>query len=52
VAVNLHGGIQLRFGTPAAARAKWAAAAAVLADKRVTTLSYIDVQVPKRPAVG
>ncbi len=52
VTVKLHGGIQLRFGTPAAARAKWAAAAAVLADERVTSLSYVDVQVPKRPAVG
>ncbi len=52
VTVKLHGGIQLRFGTPAAARAKWTAAAAVLADKRVTSLSYVDVQVPKRPALG
>lgn len=52
VTVKLDGGIQLRFGTPAAAPAKWAAAAAVLADKRVTSLSYVDVQVPKRPAVG
>jgi cell division protein FtsQ len=52
VTVELRGGIRVRFGTPAAARGKWLAAAAVLADKRVTTLSYVDVQVPKRPAVG
>jgi cell division septal protein FtsQ len=52
IAVKLHGGIELRFGTSGAAADKWAAAAAVLADKRLTTLTYIDVQVPKRPAVG
>ena len=52
VAVKLRGGIALHFGPPAAAAAKWAAVAAVLADRRLTTLSYIDVQVPKRPAVG
>ena len=28
------------------------AAAAVLADRRLTTLSYLDVRVPRRPAVG
>jgi cell division protein FtsQ len=52
IEVKLHGGIELRFGTSGAAADKWAAAAAVLADKRLTTLSYVDVEVPKRPAVG
>jgi len=50
--VTVHGGIDLRFGATSAARAKWAAAAAVLADQRVTTLEYVDVQVPSRPAIG
>lgn len=52
VVVKLDGGIELRFGAPAAAPAKWGGAAAVLADRRLTTLSYIDVRVPRRPAVG
>ena len=52
IEVKLHGGIELRFGTSGAAADKWAAAAAVLADKRLTTLTYVDVEVPKRPAVG
>jgi cell division protein FtsQ len=52
VTATLHGGIHLRFGTAGAARAKWAAAAAVLADRRLTTLAYVDVRVPQRPAVG
>jgi cell division septal protein FtsQ len=50
--VKLHGGIELRFGSAGAAPAKWAAAAAVLADRRLTMLSYVDVRVPRRPAVG
>jgi cell division protein FtsQ len=48
----LRGGIDLRFGTESQARAKWAAAAAVLADPKVTTLEYVDLQVPSRPAIG
>ena len=52
VIATMHGGIHLRFGTASAARAKWAAAAAVLADRRLTTLAYVDVRVPQRPAVG
>ena len=31
---------------------KWAAAAAVLADPKVTSLAYVDVRVPARPAIG
>ena len=52
VVVTLHGSIALRFGTGAHAAQKWAAAAAVLADPGVTGLSYIDLRVPQRPAVG
>jgi cell division protein FtsQ len=52
VVITLHGGIDLRFGLPSKAAQKWAAAAAVLADPKVTTLRYVDVRVPARPAIG
>jgi len=52
IVVTLQGGIDLRFGAASKSRAKWAAAAAVLADPKVTTLEYVDVQVPSRPAIG
>ncbi len=52
VVVELRGGIPVRFGTSDGARAKWAAAAAVLADPNLTALSYLDVRAPGRPAVG
>jgi cell division protein FtsQ len=52
VEVNLRGGIPVRFGTGSGATEKWSAVAAVLADPKLTTLSYIDVRVPDRPAVG
>ena len=52
VTLTVKGGIELRFGDAGKAADKWAAAAAVLADPRLDTLSYVDVRVPKRPAVG
>jgi cell division protein FtsQ len=52
VVVTLQQGIDLRFGSPAQAAAKWAAAAAVLADPKVTSLDYVDVRVASRPAIG
>jgi cell division protein FtsQ len=52
VEVVLRGQIPVRFGTGARAADKWAAAAAVLADPRLKELSYVDVRVPERPAVG
>ena len=52
IVATLQGGIDVRFGTATQARAKWAAAAAVLADPKVTTLEYVDVEVPSRPAIG
>lgn len=52
VVVEMRGGIPIRFGTGARAADKWAAAAAVLADPKLETASYIDVRVPERPAAG
>ena len=52
VEVTLRGGIPVRFGTGARAAEKWAAAAAVLADPKLTSLTYLDVRVPERPSVA
>ena len=52
IVVELVEGIELRFGDPEEAAAKWAAAAAILADPKLDQLSYIDLRVPGRPAVG
>jgi cell division protein FtsQ len=52
VVVTMRGGIQLRFGAARNRGTKWAAAAAVLADPALDTLTYVDVRVPQRPAVG
>jgi hypothetical protein len=52
VDVMLKAGIELRFSDATRVVAKWKAAAAVLADPTVTTLDYIDVQVPSRPTIG
>lgn len=52
IVATLKGGIDVRFGPVSKGREKWAAAAAVLADPKVTTLEYVDVQVPSRPAIG
>jgi cell division protein FtsQ len=52
VTVTMQGGIQLRFGGGGNREAKWGAAAAVLADSGLTTLTYVDLRVPERPAVG
>ena len=52
VVVDLEGEVELRFGDSRDARAKWAAAAAVLADPKLDGLTYIDLRLPGRPAVG
>ncbi|MGD9737629.1 MAG: cell division protein FtsQ/DivIB [Solirubrobacterales bacterium] len=52
VDVELTSGIELRFGDSSRAEEKWRAAAAVLADPSVTTLSYVDLHAPGHPAVG
>jgi cell division protein FtsQ len=52
VVAELTGGIELRFGSPAAAVQKWRAAAAVLADPKLTSATYVDLSAPSRPVVG
>jgi len=52
IVVTLRGGIPVYFGTADEAPEKWAAAAAVLADPKLDTLTYLDVRVPRRPAAG
>jgi hypothetical protein len=51
VDVVLNAGIELRFGDASRAKRKWAAAAALLADPSISTLTYINLYVPHRPAV-
>lgn len=50
VDVMLTTGIELRFGDATQARRKWRAAAAVIADPSVTSLDYVDLHAPSRPA--
>ena len=52
VDVELTSGIELRFGDSSQAARKWKAAATVLADRSVTTLSYVDLHAPSHPAYG
>jgi cell division protein FtsQ len=52
VVVTMRGGIAVRLGNADRPPAQWAAAAAVLADPKLTSLAYVDVRVPERPAVG
>jgi cell division protein FtsQ len=50
--VTMKGGIELRFGGRDGRDEKWAAVAAILADEQLTSVTYVDVRVPHRPAVG
>jgi hypothetical protein len=52
VDVNLKAGVELRFGDASQAARKWRAAAAILASPSTTTLDYVDLHAPGRPAVG
>jgi hypothetical protein len=52
VQVTLRGGIPVYFGGSEDAADKWVAAAAILADPKIDTLTYVDVRVPGRPAIG
>jgi cell division protein FtsQ len=52
VQVTLRGDVPVYFGTGDDAADKWTAAAAVLADPSIDTLTYLDVRVAERPAVG
>jgi cell division protein FtsQ len=50
--VKLRHGPQVVFGDDSQIDAKWAAAAAVLADSRAKGATYIDVRLPQRPVAG
>jgi cell division protein FtsQ len=52
IVVTMRGGIDLRFGNRDHAHEKWASVASILADPNLTSLTYVDVRVPDRPAVG
>jgi cell division protein FtsQ len=49
---ELREGPELVFGDATRLRAKWAAAARVLADLEASGASYIDLRLPDRPAAG
>jgi cell division septal protein FtsQ len=49
---TLREGPELIFGGATRLRAKWAAAARVLADLEARGASYVDLRIPGRPAVG
>jgi cell division septal protein FtsQ len=49
---ELRDGPELLFGAATRLRAKWAAAARVLADLEARGASYVDLRIPSRPAVG
>jgi Cell division protein FtsQ len=49
---TLRDGPELIFGAATRLRAKWAAAARVLADLEARGASYLDLRVPSRPALG
>jgi cell division protein FtsQ len=50
--IPLRDGPELIFGDATRIRAKWTAAARVLADKAAAGASYIDLRLPDRPAAG
>jgi cell division protein FtsQ len=49
---QLRDGPELVFGDASRLRAKWAAAARVLADLEASGASYVDLRIPSRPAAG
>jgi hypothetical protein len=52
VEVELTSGIELRFGDSSQAERKWTAAAAVLADRSISALDYVNLQSPSHPSTG
>ena len=50
--MKLRNGPQIIFGDATRIDAKWAAAAAVLADSRAKGATYVDVRLPERPVAG
>ncbi|HEV7806806.1 MAG TPA: FtsQ-type POTRA domain-containing protein [Solirubrobacteraceae bacterium] len=51
-AATVHDGPKLYFGGSERLRAKWAAAALVLANPSSQGASYVDVRIPERPVAG
>ena len=51
VEVTMSNGLVLRFGDASKADQKWKAAASVIADPDLYDASYVDLSVPRRPAV-
>lgn len=52
VQVTLSNGLILLFADSTKAEQKWKAAASVIADPGLTDAGYVDLSVPRRPAVG
>lgn len=52
VQVLFENGLVMLFGDPSHADQKWRAAAALIADPNFDTSSYVDLSVPRRPAVS
>lgn len=52
IVVDLRDGPELIFGDGSRPRAKWVAAAAVLAQESSQGASYLDLRIPERPAAG
>jgi cell division septal protein FtsQ len=52
VEVTMTNGLLLIFGSSSAAVEKWKAAASVIADPDLGDVGYVDLTVPRRPAVG
>jgi cell division protein FtsQ len=52
IVVQLEEGPELVFGDSTRARAKWIAAARVLADENSQGAAYVDLRLPERPAAG
>lgn len=50
--VEMRRGPDVVLGSPAGLRAKWGAAAAVLADRSSRGAAYVDVRLPERPVAG
>ncbi|HTU15172.1 MAG TPA: FtsQ-type POTRA domain-containing protein [Solirubrobacterales bacterium] len=51
VEVTMSNGLVLLFGDASKADQKWKAAASVIADPELTDASYVDLSVPRRPAI-
>jgi cell division septal protein FtsQ len=51
VEVTMSNGLVLLFGDASKADQKWKAAASVIADPELSDASYVDLSVPRRPAV-